>query len=64
MSHERIARIANGAIVLAAGLATMFDPRFVWLVLLMGIGLVFSGAANFCGFKWLLERRGARRADS
>ena len=56
MSHERIARIANGALVVVASLAAIIDRRCIWLVVLMGVSLGFSGLVNFCGFKVILER--------
>ena len=56
VSNERIARILNGSIVLAASLLSFVDPRFAWLVLFMGASLIFSGASDFCGFKIILDR--------
>ena len=57
MSIERKARVFNGLIVLAASLLTLLvDDRFIWLVLFMGASLIFSGAADYCGFAAILRR--------
>lgn len=56
MSAERIALILNGAIVLTTSLLTLLDERFVWLVLLMGGSLVYSGVSGFCGWKVILAK--------
>lgn len=65
MSIERKAQILNGMIVVVAGLLTAsVDPRFVWLVLIMGASLMFSGAADYCGFAVILRRFENDNADA
>lgn len=60
MNVERKARIANGALVLASSvLAMTVDQRFVWITLLMGVSLIFSGAVDFCGFAVIFRRLGS-----
>ncbi len=56
MSIERKARILNGMIVLIASLLTLLDERFIWIVLFMGVSLIFSGVADYCGFALILKR--------
>ena len=56
VSNERIARILNGSIVLAASLLSFVDPRFAWLIWFMGASLIFSGVTNFCGFAVIFRR--------
>ncbi len=57
MSIERKARILNGMIVVIASLLTLLiDDRFIWLVLLMGASLIFSGVADYCGWAAMLRR--------
>ena len=57
MSIERKARILNGLIIVVACLLTvLIDDRFIWLVLLMGASLIFSGIADYCGFAAILRR--------
>lgn len=56
LSDARIARILNGTIVVAASLLTLYDARFGWLILFMGASLIFSGAADYCGFEKIFKR--------
>lgn len=59
MSPERKARIANGLLVLISSVLTLFvDARFGWIVLFMGISLIFSGATGFCGFSVIFRKLG------
>ena len=59
MSLERKARIANGLLVLISSLLTLaVDARFGWIVLFMGISLIFSGVTGFCGFAVIFRRLG------
>jgi hypothetical protein len=59
MSMERKTRIANGLLVLASSLATcLVDLRFGWIVLFMGVSLIFSGATGYCGFAVIFRRLG------
>lgn len=50
VSNDRIARILNGLLVVTFSLLAIWDFRVIWLVLFMGCSLIFSGAANYCGF--------------
>ncbi len=62
MSTQRKARISNGLIVLVAGLLAIFwDLRFAWVVVFMGVSLIFSGVTNFCGFAVIFARLESRR---
>lgn len=56
MSIDRQARIANGVLILGAAACAVWGDRWVGLALVacMGVSLIFSGAANFCGFARLL----------
>jgi hypothetical protein len=56
MSVERKARISNGLIVVVACALTIWDHRFVWLILFMGASLIFSGLSDFCGFAVIFKR--------
>ena len=57
MTIERKARIANGLLVLVSSLLALFvDLRFAWITLFMGASLIFSGAADFCGFAVIFRR--------
>jgi hypothetical protein len=59
MSVERKARIANGLLVLVSSLLACFvDQRFAWVTLFMGASLIFSGAADYCGFAVIFQRLG------
>jgi hypothetical protein len=59
MSSERKARIANGLIVLASSLLTLWvDSRLGWIVLFMGVSLIFSGLTGFCGFSAIFRKLG------
>lgn len=53
ISLDRQARIGNGLLVLCGGLLSWFPPAravgFILLVL-MGLGLIWSGIVNFCGW--------------
>ena len=55
-TNQRVAFFLNGLLVATFSLATLADPRFVWLVILMGVSLIFSGTANFCGFAIMFDR--------
>ncbi|MFM7058826.1 MAG: DUF2892 domain-containing protein [Planctomycetota bacterium] len=50
---ERLARIANGLLVLTASLLMLMPALFgtgFWLTVAMGLSLVFSGITGFCGW--------------
>lgn len=58
---ERLARFANGLLVLASSLLMLFPESLpsqtgFWLTLFMGVSLVFSGITGVCGwytiFQW------------
>jgi hypothetical protein len=58
---ERLARFANGLLVLAFSLLilspdTLLSKTGFWLTLFMGGSLIFSGITGFCGwyriFQW------------
>ncbi len=50
-TDQRLARVMNGAIILLASLLTFLDERFGWVVLFMGMSLIFSGSFDYCGFE-------------
>lgn len=53
MSLERQAGIGNGLLVMAAGVMAAFEATRgfgIGLGIFMGIGLIFSGVANYCGW--------------
>ena len=53
----RQVQITVGSIVsIGAVLALTVDPRFAWIPLIMGCGLVFAGVSGFCGLAILLAR--------
>ncbi len=64
MSIERQARISNGMIIVVASALTIWDDRFVWLILFMGASLIFSGISDFCGFAVIFKRLSANRGDA
>ena len=52
-THERLARIANGLLVLASSLLMLmpsFSAAGFWLTVGMGLSLVLSGITGFCGW--------------
>jgi hypothetical protein len=52
-THERLARIANGLLVLASSLLMLMPSLSAagfWLTVCMGLSLVFSGITGFCGW--------------
>lgn len=54
-THERLARIANGLLVLASSLLMLLplpslSKAGFWLTVGMGLSLVFSGITGFCGW--------------
>jgi len=59
MNMGRKTRIANGLLVLASSLFAIFvDDRLLWITLLMGFSLIFSGVTGFCGFAVIFRRLG------
>ncbi len=50
---ERLARFANGLLVLTASLLMLVPALSIagfWLTVAMGLSLVFSGVTGFCGW--------------
>ena len=72
ISFDRQARIGNGMLVLLGGMLSCFPTtRAIGLVMLvlMGLGLIWSGIVNFCGWFRVLaampwNRKLTRRTDS
>ncbi len=61
MSVVQKANFANGLLVFSSAcLAVTVDPRFILVTLLMGASLLFSGAADFCGFAVIFKRMDSR----
>lgn len=59
ISLERQASIGNGLLVVMSSLLGWYEPtRVVGIVLgaFMGLGLIFSGVANFCGWIRIFAR--------
>lgn len=53
----RQVQLVIGAFVLAGSLLTHFvDPRWIYLPMFFGAGLVFAGSTGFCGLAMLLAR--------
>lgn len=53
MSLERQAQIGNGLLIICGSVLSCFEfTRTIGcaIVVLMGVGLVFSGVANYCGW--------------
>jgi rhodanese-related sulfurtransferase len=62
---ERQVRLGAGLLVLVASiLATLFNPRWVYLAMFIGVGLTFAGATNICGMAIVLARMPWNRAPS
>jgi rhodanese-related sulfurtransferase len=54
---ERQVRFAAGLLVLTGVLlSVLLHPYFVWLAGFVGAGLVFAGAADWCGMAMLLAK--------
>ena len=59
MSLERQASLGNGLLVFAAGGMAAFEAArscAIGLGIFMGIGLIFSGVANYCGWYRILAK--------
>jgi rhodanese-related sulfurtransferase len=57
ISVERQVRIVLGALVLTSSLLACFvSPWCILMVVFMGAGLIFSGAAGWCGTSMILAR--------
>ena len=53
----RQVQVVIGSAVLVGTLGSLFvDPRFIWLAVFMGAGLVFAGASGWCGLAILLSK--------
>ena len=53
MSLERQASIGNGLLVVSAGVMAAFEATRgigIGLGIFMGLGLIFSGVVNYCGW--------------
>jgi rhodanese-related sulfurtransferase len=59
----RQVQVVIGAMVLAGTLLSLFvDPRFIWLAVFMGAGLIFAGLSGWCGLAILLSKMPWNRA--
>lgn len=53
---NRQIHIAAGALALVGSVGSFYWPPLVWLAVLVGAGLAFSGLTGFCGMGLLLQR--------
>lgn len=53
---NRQIHIAAGALALVGSVGSLHWPPLVWLAVLVGAGLAFSGLTGFCGMGLLLQR--------
>jgi rhodanese-related sulfurtransferase len=61
----RQVQLVIGTMVLAGTLLSQFvDPRFIWLAVFMGAGMVFAGASGWCGLAILLSKMPWNRTTS
>jgi hypothetical protein len=63
MSLERQVRIVMGCLILVSSLLAFYSIYWIALVAFFGAGLIFSGAANFCGWSPILARMPWNRSD-
>jgi hypothetical protein len=61
MLASKLALVCNGTLLIVSALLALFcHPAFVWLTVLMGASLVFSGWADYCGFAVIFRRLGRK----
>ncbi|MAI33052.1 MAG: hypothetical protein CBE00_06835 [Planctomycetaceae bacterium TMED240] len=61
MRALKIALVCNGAILIVSALLALFyQPVFVWLTGFMGVSLIFSGWADYCGFAVIFRSLGRK----